>query len=270
MAGIVMFGKNSNTGPSPGLWGLAPRDVFYDPAVAYGISKDFVNLPILVDGADAIIAESGQWKGFGSTGAAAVSGRVMTGAEGYYKLASDTDNEGASIGREITQFLLTRDAEEFFFECSLQVTATTTLDIGFFVGMFGVTALTNAIPCEQGGELSDHNFVGFHYPEADTTTYDTVYHADGVDSGTHTKVGDGVGTIAAGTYVKLGMHLKKGVMTWFQNGLPFADTKAVPNATGTDFPADVTLRPIIAMLHGSGQAGHVRTRWLHAYQLRAQ
>jgi hypothetical protein len=59
------------------------------------------------------------------------------------------------------------------------------------------------------------------------------------------------------------------VLTFFLNGLNLADTKVVPNATGSDFPADVFLRPVIAMLHGSGVAGHVRARWLHAYQLRA-
>lgn len=266
MAGIVMFGKNTNLGPSPGLWGLAPRDIMYDPAVAYGCSKEFVNLPILVDGAEAVIAESGQWKGFGSAGAAAASGRVMTEAGGYYKLGSDGANEGASISREITQFQLTRDAEEFFFEASLQVTAITTLDIGFFVGLMDSTAASAIIPIETGGDIANVNLVGFAYPKDDTTTFDTVYRADGVDE---VDLGDGVGTIAAGTYLKLGMHLKKAVLRFFVDGLPLTDTKTVPNATGTDFPADVFLRPIIAMLHGSGYSGHVRARWLHAYQLRA-
>jgi hypothetical protein len=267
MAGIVMFGKNSNEGPSPGLWGLAPRDIMYDPAVAYGCSKEFVNLPIFADGAEAVIANSGQWKGFGSTGAAAVSGRVMTGGGGgYYKLASDAENEGASISREITEFVLTRDAEEFFFEASVYVSATTTLDIGFFVGLVGVTALSAILPIEAAGDIGDMNLVGFHYPEADTTTFDTLYRANGV---AEVDVGDGVGTIAAATWIKLGMHLKKALLRFFVNGMPLADTKTVPNATGTDFPADVALRPAIAMLHGSGVSGHMRARWLHAYQLRA-
>jgi hypothetical protein len=261
-----MFGKNTNAGPSPGLWGLAPRDIWYDPAVAYGVSKEFVNLPILVDGAEAVIAESGQWKGFGSTGAAAVSGRVMTTAGGHYKLASDAQNEGASISREITQFQLTRDAKEFFFEASVYVSATTTLDIGFFVGVIDSTAASAILPIEAAGDIGDMNLVGFHYPEADTVTFDTLYRADGV---AEVDVGNGVGTIAAGTYIKLGMHLKKALLRFFVNGVPLVDTKVVPNNTGTDFPADVFLRPIIAMLHGSGVSGHVRARWLHAYQLRA-
>lgn len=266
MAGLTMFGANSGTGPSPGLWGLAPRDIWWDPAVAYGVSIDFVNLPILSDGAEGVISESGQWKGFGSTGAAAASGRVMTATGGYYKLASDAADEGASISREITQFQLTRDAEEFFFEASVQVTATTTLDIGFFVGLCDSTAASAVLPIEAAGDIGDMNLVGFHYPEADTVTFDTLYRADGV---VEVDVGDGVGTIAAGTYVKLGMHLRKSLLRFFVNGLPLAGTKTVPNGTGTDFPADVFLRPIIAMIHGSGQSGHMRARWLHAYQLRA-
>jgi len=264
MAGIVMFGKNSNTGPSPGLWGLAPRDVMYDKATAYGMSWP-IGLPVMATTAAVISGGSG-WIGFGDTGAAAVSGQQDDELGGAYAIASDADNEGASISGGVAPFVLTKAAQDFFFEARVKVSATTTLDIGFFVGLMDTTACTNAIPITQAGALADVNAVGFQYIEADTVTFDTIYKADGV---TAVQVKDAAGAIAAATYLKLGMLVQKGVLTFFLNGVPLADTKTLPDATGTDFPADVNLRPVVAMLHGTGQAGDMTTSWLHAYQLRA-
>ncbi|MCH7908065.1 MAG: hypothetical protein IIB38_00420 [Candidatus Hydrogenedentes bacterium] len=265
MAGIVMFGKNTNTGPSPGLWGLAPRDVFYDPAVAYGFSQEFVDLPILVDGAEAVIAGGGGWKGFGSTGAAAVSGAQDDEDGGSYSLASDLANEGASISGGHAPHKLTRLAEDFFFECRIKASTVVANDLGFFVGMMGITAASAVIPIEAADDIADTNLVGFHYPGGATTSIGTLYRADSV---AEVDVKTAAVTIAAATYLKLGMVVQKGKLTFFLNGVPLADTKSLPDGTGTDFPADTFMRPIIAMLHGSGATGDVTASWIHTRQLR--
>ena len=65
------------------------------------------------------------------------------------------------------------------------------------------------------------------------------------------------------------MVVRKGVLTYFVNGIPLADTKALPSATGTDFPADVKMGVMLAILMGASVAGDMTLSWVHAYQLRA-
>lgn len=266
MAGIVMFGKNSNTGPSPGLWGLAPRDVMYDPAVAYGFSMEFGNLPILVDGSQAVIAGGGGWLGFGSTGAAALSGSQNDENGGSYSLASDAANEGASISRAGAPFKISKLEEELFFECRIKTSTIAANALGFFVGLMDTTAASAVIPIEAADDIADVNLVGFHYPGGATTAMGTLYRANTV---AEVDVKTAAVTLVAATYIKIGMHLKKGLLRFFLNGLPLADKKSVPDGTGTDFPADVFLRPIIAVLHGASVAGDITASWMHCYQLRS-
>jgi len=156
--------------------------------------------------------------------------------------------------------------EELFFECSVTTSVTTTTHNSWFCGFVDATAVTAISPITAAGALADVNMVGFHSPEGASLTIDTVYKADGI---TAVQVKDTVSAQAAGVYVKVGMHLKKGVLTFFVNGLPQPDTKSVPDDTGTDFPADVQLRPCLAMLHGAGATGVVSTKFLWARQLRA-
>lgn len=265
MAGIVMFGKNSNIGPSPGLWGLAPRDVLYDPAVAYGPPDPVQHCQNVADGAEANIGSG--WNGFGSGGAAAVSGPLQTILGGVYGLGSDLADEGASISGADAPFKLSKLSEELFFECSITTSVTTTTHNSWFCGFVDAGALTAILPIVAGGTLATTiNLVGFHSPEGASLTIDSTYQANGV---TIVKVKDTVSAQAAGTYVKLGMHLKKGLLRFFVNGIPQADTKVVPDDTGTDFPADIQMRPCVAMLHGAGATGVVSIKFLLARQLRA-
>ncbi len=267
MAGIVMFGKNSNTGPSPGLWGLAPRDVWYDPAVAYGFVQDFMGLDALGT-TEAVIAGSDGWIGFGDTGATAVSGPQTDEVGGAYSVASDGDNESAAISTLTRPFQITKLAEEFFFECRIKASTIANTTFGVFVGMMDGTTLVNDIPIIDTGVMADINYVGFHRLEGDGDTFDTVYKADGVTA--VTVKADAVTAVAA-TYLKLGMHLKNGVLTFFKNGVELADTKSIPDATGTDFPADVQLKPVIAVMNAVGSSpGDVTASFLIAKQLRSQ
>lgn len=268
MAGITMFGKNSNIGPSPGLWGLAPRDIWYDPAVAYGPLDPVRHARNVTDGAEANLG--GGWNGFGSTGAAAVSGPLQTILGGVYGLGSDLADEGASISGADAPFLFAKTAEELFFECSITTSVTTTTHNSWFCGFVDAGALTAILPIVAAGTLATTiNLVGFHSPEGASLTIDSTYQANGV---TIVKVKDTVSAQAAGTYVKLGMHLKKGLLRFFVNGLPQPDTVSIPDEDppdGTAFPNDIQMRPCLAMLHGAGATGVVSTKFLHAKQLRA-
>jgi hypothetical protein len=147
-------------------------------------------------------------------------------------------------------------------------TSTITADEqGFLVGLMDSTPQTAIVPIAADGTLADLNLVGFHKPEGDTTTLDCVYRADGVAA---VKVNDGVGTLAANTYIKLGFKFDTitNLLSFYINGALQATQKAIPASAGTDFPADVTLAPVAAMLLENSAAETLTIDWWKCFQSR--
>jgi len=263
MAGTAMYGLNSKSGPSPGLWGLAPRDIFYDPAVAFGYYEDFIEWMPLTAGAESDHIKG--WQEFGSTGATGVLEVDEQG--GMFSLASDGDDEGASISSEVLPFRISKTLPDLYFECRLKSSTIANTKHGIVVGLMDGTAISATVPIAADGTLADANFVGFHRLEGDGDTFDTVYKANTVAVVT---VKADATTIVADTYVKLGFRAHRGTLTYFVNGVPLTDTKAIPDATGTDFPADVNLGPVAAVLNATATTpGDTTIDWIICKQLRA-
>jgi hypothetical protein len=57
-------------------------------------------------------------------------------------------------------------------------------------------------------------------------------------------------------------------LRFYINGAEQAATYTVPNATGTDFPADVALKPIIGQLLGASASYTLTVDWLRVAQMR--
>lgn len=112
------------------------------------------------------------------------------------------------------------------------------------------------------------NFVGFHHPEENLTAFDTSYKANGV---TAVEVNSDVGTLAVNTYIKLGMVFNRqqdNKLRFFIDGTEQAATKTIPNATGTDFPADIGLGPVIGQTLANSAAETLTMDWWRCAQLR--
>ena len=74
----------------------------------------------------------------------------------------------------------------------------------------------------------------------------------------------------ASTYVKLGMVFRPNpspTLTWYVNGVKCANTKAIPNATSTDFPATVRLGRLFGQKLVNTAAGVSTMDWWGAAQL---
>lgn len=134
--------------------------------------------------------------------------------------------------------------------------------------------LTATVPIAAAGTLTDNNFVGFHRLEVDGANLDQVYKANAVTQVT-TKAD--AQALVADAWIKLGMVFnpaddylgQAGYLQWFVNGVALTDRKLIPNATGTDFPADVTLGPVFALLNATGSTpGETLMDWWACYQLR--
>ncbi len=135
------------------------------------------------------------------------------------------------------------------------------------MGLIEDTAGTVAVPLLTTGELADKNLIGFHRPEANTTTFNGSYKSNG---NTAVVSNSGIGALTAATYVKLGFTFNQrndNKVRWFVNNVEQATAKTVPDNTGTDFPADVALGWMIAMAVGAAASDNTLTAdWIRVAQ----
>lgn len=189
-------------------------------------------------------------------------------AGGGLIIANTTDDNGAAWRSAQQPFQISSLLGKLWAEWRVKVSTITASELSFAIGLMDITAISATIPLvANGGALGDCNFVGFHKPEANTTTFNCSYKADGVAA---VVVNTGVGALAADTYVKLGLKFdpKTGKLSFYINGVKQASMKTVPNATGTDFPADVALGPVVALGEGSGGSNNLLTTdWCRVAQL---
>jgi hypothetical protein len=128
-------------------------------------------------------------------------------------------------------------------------------------------ALTATSPITALGAIADINIVGFHRLEGDGDMFDTVYKADGVAQ--VTVQADAI-TLAADTWVKVGIVFNplNNELSFYRNGVKLSGTKIIPSVAGTDFPNDVRLGLVIALLNATGTTpGSSEIDWWRAAQL---
>lgn len=256
---------NSSIGLST-FWEDCPLlAITMDPSIGYGIQDDFVDMG-LVGTITTIISDAGagRYLCFGSAGATITPAAALGGG---IVLTEATDNESVSITTKQTPFQITAGAGNLWFEASIKTSTITTAEQAFIVGLMDATPQTATVPITATGTIADINMVGFHKQEANTTAFDTSYKANTV---TAVEVNSDVGTLAAGTSIKLGMKFEtsNNVLTFYINGVKQAVTKTIPDNTGTDFPADVTLAPVIAMTLANSAAETITGNWWKCVQLR--
>lgn len=231
---------------SPGLWGNCPWDGIRSGIVdGIAFEDDFITGPLVAAGAQALY---GNYHGFASTGGSGADAGVQFGA---LTLSSDGDDEGASLAAAIASLQITKAAGDLWFEARVKSSTITDTKHGFFIGLIDAATLSATVPIAADGTLADQNLVGFHRLEGDGDKLDTYYKADGV---TAVAVKADAVTLVADTYVRVGMRFshETGKLYFYADGAELPDTKTIPNATGTDFPADAILRPIFAVLNATG------------------
>lgn len=187
---------------------------------------------------------------FGSSGGTVLFANGVSDG-GVLILAETTTQEGAVIRDLVAPFQISSGKGSLWFECRVKPLLVATNEMALIAGLMDTTAVSATIPLTMTtGAIADCNFVGFHKPVANTTALDTSYKADGVAA---EEVNSDVGTLAAATWIKLGMKFDRAtkLLSFYINGVKQANTKTIPNATGTDFPADVALGLVVGMCVGS-------------------
>jgi hypothetical protein len=207
------------------------------------------------------------FKAFGDTGATI---SAVAAQAGGVTLASDGDNEGASIASMVLPFQISRSHKRLAFEARIKTSTIADTKHGFFLGLAGTATLSATVPITAAGALADINLCGFHRLEGDGDYVDTVYKADGV---TQVTVQSDAQVLAADTYIKLGFRyepvgdLGSYYLRFFANGLPLSTAYQVASAAGTDFPNDVPLGFIFAVLNATASTpGSTTIQWAQIAQ----
>ena len=198
-------------------------------------------------------------KAFGSNGGAIAA---IDAQGGGITISSDGDNEGVSIGSMVFPFQISRSHKKLAFEARVKTSTIADTKHGWFLGLVGKTAITTTDsvltatePIAAAGTIADTNIVGFHRLEGDGDYVDTIYKADGV---TQVTVQSDAQVLVADTWIKLGFRYEpvgpagQYYIRFFANGLPLSTAYQVASAAGTDFPNDVRLGFLFALLNATG------------------
>ncbi len=240
---VQYVGRTADTsrGLSPGVWADCPLQGIRNGDVnGIIVDDDFlISTAITAVTTDSTLVGL-PYFGFNSSGGTHTQPDV-TG--GVLALTEATANEANFIRSYVYPFQISSQLGDLWFEARVKVSSITNL--GMIVGLWDAVANTVDIPLSAADPpimATTGNFVGFRMLEG-AAAVDAIYKADGVAVVAGQTVNTACATLVADTYVKLGMKFQKrtGLLSYYVNGVPCANTKAVPNATGTDFPADVRL-----------------------------
>jgi hypothetical protein len=216
--------------PSPAIWADCPMNEILHGGVGYHLFDDFVGMPL-----EGTQTTEIHWSGTPYMVYATASGNITTDDTfnsvetpgGLLRVQTPADNEQSAMKQVSEPFKISGDASldgKLWFEARVAVQSTITNGIGFMLGLAETQlwTLAAAVPFNAADAITNTAaFVGFRYPEDDTTTADSVY-SDRATS--FTAIGDGEVTgLADNTFVKLGMvydpgELDANVIRFYQNG----------------------------------------------------
>lgn len=268
---------NAQRTPSPFIWSDCPIDGLINGTVE-GIffHDDFLTSAFTVPTTE---ANCGVYKGFSSTGGVMTQASDATAAAsafGAISFGSDGDDEGASLATVPLPFRLsgpnaTASARtgKFWFECRVKTSSIADTIADLYIGLADQMTLSATVPITAtAGTLADENLCGFHRLGTDGDYFDVKYKADGVTAVT---VASDAQVIAADTYVKLGMKYDPAdnhYIRFFGNGIEIG-SKQIPAAAGTDFPNDVQMGLVVAILNAAAGSPTFTLDWWRAAQLGA-
>ena len=260
-------GSAGGAGLSPAIWDDCPLvGIMCDPTIGWMVSDDFTDVGLSGTITTAISqAGIGRYLVFGGAGATITPDNALGG--GLTLSLTDID-QAVSIVTKQNPFKITSGAGDLWFEARVKFSTITANEQAWFVGLTSIITQSATVPLTATGALANVNLVGFHKPEANTTKFDASYKADGV---TAVEVNSDIGTLAVDTYVKLGMKFStaNNRLEFYVNGVKQANGKTIPNATGTDFPADVPMAPTFALLAATNDTETATIDWWKIAQLRA-
>lgn len=223
-----------------------------NPNDGWGEYEDFGQL--LVSGTDKIVLEEADDN--------AAWSNVTTEECGVMRLtASDANEEGSmQFGKLNTYARCCIDAGygRCWFEGRIRTSSVTTGRSAFIFGLAeeGFAASNCVTDAGAANAIADKDFVGFGVWADAGTEIDAFYHTASATAVTHKA---NIGTLAADTWVKLGLYFDGFSQIWFYvDGVRYG-TAALESATG--FPDGEELSPVFAIKNVQGTSTTYDIDW---------
>lgn len=250
-------GADASRDISGSIWGDCPIEQLMLGRGGWLFRDEFQSFQITPATTEGNWAAEHGYSQFSSTGGTIANDTTELG--GAVAIGSDGDNEGCSFRTTSVPYQINLTKNDFWFEARILTSTIADTKHNIFLGLMENAALTATVPIAADGTMADQNLVGFHRLETagNGGFMDTVYKANGV---TLVTVQAKAVTLVAGTYTKLGMRFVckrnigqgAGYLYFYQDGTQLATAKLIPSANGTDFPNDVPLGLVFAVLNATG------------------
>ncbi len=218
------FGGDTCPQRSPAIFGSMQPDIANEGAIHF---DDFETLGV----------SGSVWTLLEADATADINLTEFLGGEVEIELDTTINMEGSlQLGDGVgTAFLLGNAEGDLFFEARVRTNSIT--DNSAFIG-FSIAGTGADFQADASGILAG-SFLGFRTLDADSLNLDTVHGL----AGTEVVVEEAVHAFVLDEFVKLGITIKKGLVTFFVNGIPQANTA---QATDVNFPIDLGVMPILA------------------------
>ena len=256
---------DTTTGPTGGLFAR------FDAAEREGRVltqwEDFSNFRFGVPGSTETYWGQG-WKAIGTATNADIA--RVDAATGGAAFTLTADNEYLHANKSSNPFEISRTSQPLAFECRVKVSTIADTTNDFFIGLGKPMTLTTIVPITTtGGDLATEDLVGFYRSSADGDEINSVCcSADA----SHTTIQDGLTTLVADTYVKLGMLWDPKLdfkLRFFVNGIESATTHTVSATAGSVFPNNVRLGLLIGNIAVATATYTNTVSWIKCSQFRA-
>lgn len=228
--------------------------------------------------------------GFGSSGSTIT---YLSGVGGGIVLTEATDNESVGVRMKTCPFLITANGGKLWFEMRIRqnqggVAAGTAISDnvqGWIAGLWSDVTMTVDIPLSSANPpimATTGDFVGFRMPEEDAGGVNFVYDTADADQTTDAEVvvQSAVTTMTNGTFINLGFVFDPDDRDRFNTSSPGAptlssyvnnirnlNTKTIPDATATDFPATKQLGLMALQKLGASTSTLFTIQWMRCVQL---
>ncbi len=202
----------TNRAPSPAIWKDCPwRDIAEGVRNGVIFYDDFQDFPLI--GTQTTEIGHGKYKVFATTGSSVSRVSAVNSVElagGALRLATDTDNDSATIAQSYPTYLMSglkTNSGKLWFECCFARKSLLTNMAAGFIGFAEVEqwTLATGVPFNGGDAITNAaSAIGFRLEEDGLGVIDTVY-SDRATS--FTNIGDAESTLtAAFAFIKLGMR----------------------------------------------------------------
>jgi hypothetical protein len=188
---------------------------------------------------------------------------------GVIKLESTTDNEGVIIsyggGYNTAGSFVFSAGKRLWMEARVKRSVITDSKINLFVGFAEEALCVDGSLITTSDAMADKDYVGFQGVFADGDKFDTVYNtASGAV--TPANVAADAVTVAADTWLKIGLYCDGTTVYFWSDGAQLADSVAL---SATEFPINEEMAFYIGIMLGHGDTNSISVDWVKIAQQRA-